>query len=1355
MEKIAVKVGADISDFRQDMNKLGGIAGRQGGIINQKFLLIAAGATAAAGAIAAIGYAIKKVADHAILVGAPFERALQDVGAVARATTEEMEGLRQTAIDIGRDASLKGGFQEAADAMYDLASAGLTANEVMAATRDVMMLAGAVNADTALSARAVSDALVVFSLDAEEARRVADVYSEAISGSKNRLDTLTLAMSYAAPAAASMGMSLEEATAAVMAFSNMGMEASRAGNAFRASLAALAEMTPKAEAVLESLGVTMAEISPLTHNFEEIVSRLAETELDAADAAAIWGREYGSSMALLIKQTREGTISLDEMKQSLFGASEGIGRTAEMMARQMANWEGATNRAKKAQDDFWRSIWEAIKGPLTEGKHAISGIVEEMSEWVVANEDLIRQDMATLFDAMIPIAEGVAVAIRAIAAAMHQVADAAREIQAQKLPPGSADDITIALDSDTNIARAVRERRARRQRIGGEDWVGLSGFGTAMTGGGGIPSASDMRRAFKEYERLFALVYAAEVNASDERVRLTKEETKARLKLRMTLFDSKLKMITEEKEAERSLAEALYKMEVEQARNEETLIRDSLNLLTASQDFVLQTEQELTRNAITLSGDREAQIREEYRQRVADFELAAMDLIVDEQWVSDQIVEINRQGEMEITELHKKEAQERERQEQESLRVFETAWGNTLSTIAGLLADFMTGAEVSWRDFFETLKRIAAQALSQSIVDIAGRWIKDIIGGIFGGEGGGGSDIFSLLSKIPGLVRGYSWITSALGIGTGATASAATGAGSSIAAGAAGGAGGMTGGAAAGGLGMSAGMAAGAAGVAFGAFLAWSIANFEAQSANRWAARVGRMSPEERAFQEEQYYPWMTDWQSEMAGQAEGGDYAGWWRAGTSAHHTRFRWDTLAESLGQDPTTWAQQRMTPEQFAQYQLQGQQHEAMQAVEGFGDYARAGVGRPSARILGATNRDRLIAEMADLGLGEETAQLLELFEAGTIDLTEAMARLRLVIMDAANSLDIDGDGAGAGVITTAEEFTDALTGLRDRTLTGEIWTDLLGEDFVNSMSGMTQHILGGLQGTFYDMLGGFIDALDAGTLSFEDIDEIVRELTERMGELTTVAGILRAETDAINLGVDLLTAKSQTLEALFAGLVWGEAGTAEWEAMFAQFMTTQGDVMGLADMMAGFQDIQTLIMGGDWRETYAERGYATPEEYLRALFEEAAELAEALGLEDPMTQVAEAVEALQTVLADLIVGVTGSTEAEAANTEAEAANTAAQAANTEATDRLTNALANVGGGGRGYQHGGVVQPWGPYTNAVPIIAHVGETIIPRGGNAGAINITVNANGLTLDDPAVLNKVAKTIRAEIEYSDRAARN
>ena len=1238
MDNIVVKIGADISDFRRDMNKMGGVATQQLRSVDKSVNQVST-------QMNRMEAETRQTRQQMQQLGGTASREFREMTTASQRTTGAIQGLKSMFLGLGA-----------------VLLAGLGFHQLIASAREWSALASEQEKATA----GLNQTL-------ESMGRTTPDLSRKIQDYASHLQSVGIAEDDAVVAGAKMLATFKDIKDdALLPTMDVMADLSAAWGIDMPNAARLLGMASMGNiGMLSRYGITLSETAKKSKDFSLILADI-KTQVEG-QAAALAATDYGGMVQF----------------QNVIGdVKEGFGAFVNTI----------TGTAGRAMVSFFGDSEKAIKG------------------WVEANRELIKlktiEYMISLTDVMLLLAG----AISATGDAWAYYKSSVFWSINQKL----IDDANAMVDSFKELYR----------------WLS----------GSGAPSESSKTSFLKE-------------QIGDIRKRLL-EIKDAMLAVQDTNWRKTFPI--EQVKSFGSAAQEATKSITEWT----DLIKKEVSHITSIFEQIEPVVKDITDSTVDMA-DEYAKAMEKMDQETAQMTLSAVEMVqweadkeiriwqdmVDQKLLTEDEFNVLRQrlaedSALKITDIQKKEAEEREKQERESLRAFEVAWGNTLSTIAGLLADFMTGAEISWQSFFDTLKRIAAQALAQTFVDIVGKWIKDIVGGIFGG--GGGFDILSLLGKIPGLSKAITWLAGLFG----GPSAAAAGAGGYMGAGGAAGAGaGMAG------LGGMAAAAGPFAAMAAAFFIMQSIQ--DERSRNRWSARVGRMSIEERAAQEEQYYPWMLDWQRETAAAASAEDYPAWFRAQSSSAWDRFRWNILAQSLGHDPATWAQQRMTPEQYQQYQLQTQQSEAMTAIEGLSAYGTRGPGGQA--VVGQDTLNNIISEMADLNLGDATKELLAMLEAGTIDYTEAMRRLRQVVMEATEALSTAGDGIIPATITTAEEFESVLTDLRDRTLSGQIWTDLLGEDFMSNLSELSQSIMGGLQGTFYDMIQGFIDALDAGTLSFDDIDEIVQELTERMGELTTLTGIMRAETDAINSGVDLLTAKTQTLNALYASLVWGQQGTAEWEQMLQQFMTTQGDVSWLTDLMTSFQQIQDIIMGGGWREDYAARGYETAEDYLRALFAEAAELAEALGLEDPMVQVADAIEALQTVLQDLIDGLTVDTAAQAAaaaaaeaDAAAQAANTAAQAANTEAINRNTNAIAGMSGGGaRGYQHGGMVQGYGlPMGAAIPIIAHVGEVVVPRGASAG-INITINANGLSLDSPAILQKVATTISKELAYQSRAARN
>ena len=121
-------------------------------------------------------------------MGATFEQKMRKVGVIAGANEKEMASMTAEARRLGATTAFSA--SDAADAMEVLASAGMTASEVITATGSAMVLAGAGGTDRATSASIVASTISQFSLQASDAARIADVFAQASADSQFGVDDL-------------------------------------------------------------------------------------------------------------------------------------------------------------------------------------------------------------------------------------------------------------------------------------------------------------------------------------------------------------------------------------------------------------------------------------------------------------------------------------------------------------------------------------------------------------------------------------------------------------------------------------------------------------------------------------------------------------------------------------------------------------------------------------------------------------------------------------------------------------------------------------------------------------------------------------------------------------------------------------------------------------------------------------------------------------------------------------------------------------------------------------------------------------------------------------------------------------
>lgn len=204
--KSAESIGSGLQSAGDNLSSLGG--------------KITAVETAAAG-LATAG--LKKAADSAI----DFDTQMRKVGAISGSTDEELQSLRESALELGASTSLSS--SEVAEAMTEMAAKGSDANQIIADMPGIISAAEASGEDLSLVADTVSNAMNAFGDSAGDATHVADVLAQSANQSAAGVSDLQYAFKYAAPLASSLGISMEELAAATGVMTDAGLEGSQAG----------------------------------------------------------------------------------------------------------------------------------------------------------------------------------------------------------------------------------------------------------------------------------------------------------------------------------------------------------------------------------------------------------------------------------------------------------------------------------------------------------------------------------------------------------------------------------------------------------------------------------------------------------------------------------------------------------------------------------------------------------------------------------------------------------------------------------------------------------------------------------------------------------------------------------------------------------------------------------------------------------------------------------------------------------------------------------------------------------------------------------------------------------------------
>lgn len=289
---------------------------------------------------------------------ADLESAMSRVQAATGATGEEMQALRKAAEDAG--ANTKYTSTEAAGALENLAKAGLSANDSIAALPAVLNLAQAGDIGLAEASETVTKAVMGMGLAFTDAARVADVLALGANATNTSVSGLAQALSYAAPVAQSAGVSLEGTVAIMGKLADAGIDASRSGTAVSNMLAQFSDPASAFKKALADAGIT-------TNNFEQALHQLAAAGPAGEKAILAVGLNAGPALRALLNQ---GMGALDELKGKLEGAAGSAAATAAVMQN---NLNGALSGLSSAWDTVKNALGTPVLPVLQQGVEQLAG----------------------------------------------------------------------------------------------------------------------------------------------------------------------------------------------------------------------------------------------------------------------------------------------------------------------------------------------------------------------------------------------------------------------------------------------------------------------------------------------------------------------------------------------------------------------------------------------------------------------------------------------------------------------------------------------------------------------------------------------------------------------------------------------------------------------------------------------------------------------------------------------------------------------------------------------------------------------------------------------------------------------
>ncbi|MGW9268323.1 phage tail tape measure protein [Microbacterium sp. NPDC055599] len=375
---VKVRLSAVVDDYRKGMREAAeetravGTQAEKLAQTRQAMQTLGTAGVAMGAAIAAgVGVAVAKFAD--------FDQAMSFVAATGDDARENLDALRQAALDAG--AATVFSATESANAIEEMAKAGLSARDILGGgLTGALDLAAAGGLEVADAAGIAATALKIFNLEGSDMSHVADLLAAGAGKAMGDVGDLSQALAQGGQVAAATGLSIEETTAALASFASQGLLGSDAGTSFKTMLQRLTPQSDEARRKMEELGVSAYDssgnfigLAEFAGNLQEALADLTPEQRNAA-LSVMFGSDAVRAANVIYKEGESGI-------REWISAVDDQGYAAETAATRLDNLVGDWEALTGALDTAFISMGEGANGPLR-------WLVQSLTELVDGFNDL-------------------------------------------------------------------------------------------------------------------------------------------------------------------------------------------------------------------------------------------------------------------------------------------------------------------------------------------------------------------------------------------------------------------------------------------------------------------------------------------------------------------------------------------------------------------------------------------------------------------------------------------------------------------------------------------------------------------------------------------------------------------------------------------------------------------------------------------------------------------------------------------------------------------------------------------------------------------------------------------------------
>ena len=337
---------------------------------------------------AMVGYGVAAAAASAYVVRsfADFDSAMSNVQAATHESAENMNQLREAAIQAGADTAFSA--SEAAGAIEELAKAGVSTADILnGGLKGSLDLAAAGGLGVADAAGIASVALTQFKLSGSDVGHVADLLAAGAGKAMGDVSDLGMALKQSGLVASQTGLRIDETTGALASFAAAGLLGSDAGTSFKTMLLNMTPQSKQAAKYMEELGIHAYDaqgqfvgLAAYAGQLHDSLSKLTAEDRQAA-LKKMFGQDAIRAASILYEQGAEGIQSwIDKVNDAGYAAETANARMDNLkgdIEKLGGSFETLFIKSGSGANSFLRSIvqgaeqavnaFSALPAPVQQG----------------------------------------------------------------------------------------------------------------------------------------------------------------------------------------------------------------------------------------------------------------------------------------------------------------------------------------------------------------------------------------------------------------------------------------------------------------------------------------------------------------------------------------------------------------------------------------------------------------------------------------------------------------------------------------------------------------------------------------------------------------------------------------------------------------------------------------------------------------------------------------------------------------------------------------------------------------------------------------------------------------------------